>query len=268
MPFSTQGYANLFGGAVGESGLGDLDTDYVRSTPVPITIGGITANSYTPSGSIADVLDKLLYPYQNPVVALKSNVATATRQLGVDSIPTVTLTATLTKKTSPLYKVEFYKGTELINTQEFVDGTLTYTYEYTTPVAETTTFSARVYDRNSKTGTSSITYNFYYPNFSYVTTDEIADITMDNIATNGVIRLEAKANKELNFSGVMSRYAFCYPQAWGEVSSIIDSTGYEYINSFQRVSMTYISGSDNVPMYAYVSKTLATLTNYKYTFKF
>ena len=268
MPFNSQGYGNMFGGVVGEGGLGDLDTDYIRATPVPITIGGITAGTYTPSGSIADALDKLLYPYQNPVVALKSDVATSVRQKGVDSISTMVLTATLTKKTSPLYKVEFYKGNELLDTQECVDGTLVYTYEYTTPITESTTFSARVYDRNSKTGTSSLTYNFYYPNFSCTTLSEVTEVTMDEIVTNGAMRLEVKANKALNFTGVMSRYVFCYPQSWGTISSIVDSTGYEYINSFQRVSLTYTSGVDSVPMYAYISKTLATLTNYKYTFKF
>lgn len=268
MPFNTQGYGNLFGGVVGDGGLGELDTDYVRNTPVPITIGGISAGTYTPSGSIADVLDKLLYPYQNPVVKLTSTVATSTRQLGVDSIDSMVLTATLTKKTSPLFKVEFYMGSTLLDTQEYVDGILTYTYEYIGTITDTTTFSAKVYDRNSKTGTSSLTYNFYYPNFSYAITSEIVDITIDDISTNGIMRLEAKANKTLNFTGVMSRYVFCYPQDWGMLSSIVDDSGYEYLNAFQRVSMTYANGTDSVPMYAYISKEPCTLTNYKYTFKF
>ena len=112
MPFNSQGYGNLFGGAVGEGGLGDLDTDYVRNTAVPITIGGITAGTYTPKGSIADVLDKLLYPYQNPIVSLASDIKTTVRQQGVDTIDSMILTATLTKKTGALWKVEFYKGDE------------------------------------------------------------------------------------------------------------------------------------------------------------
>lgn len=268
MPFNSQGYGNLFGGAVGEGGLGNLDTDYVRNTAVPITIGGITAGTYTPKGSIADVLDKLLYPYQNPVVSLTSDVKTTVRQQGLDTIASMVLTATLTKKTGVLWKVEFYKGNELLDTQEYVDGTNVYTYEYTTTITESTTFTAKVYDRNSKTGTSSLTYNFYYPNFSCTTTNEIADITIDEISTNGAMRLEAKANKTLNFTGTMARYIFCYPQSWGTISSIVDDSGYEYINAFQRVSMTYVSGTTNVPMYAYISKELCTLTNYKYMFKF
>ena len=268
MPFNTQGYGNMFGGVVGEGGLGDLDTDYIRATPVPITIGGISAGTYTPSGSIADVLDKLLYPYQNPVVALSSSIPTTTRQKGVDSINGITLTATLTKKTSPLFKVEFYMGTTLLNTQECVEGTTVYTYEYTGAISDTTTFSAKVYDRNSKTGTSSLTYNFYYPNFSCTTLSEVADITIDEITINGAMRLEAKANKALNFTGVMSRYIFCYPQSWGTISSIIDSSGYEYLSSFQRTSMTYSSGTDSVPYYAYILKEPCTLNAFKMTFKF
>ena len=81
-------------------------------------------------------------------------------------------------------------------------------------------------------------------------------------------KTEAKANKTLNFTGTMARYIFCYPQSWGTISSIVDDSGYEYINAFQRVSMTYVSGTTNVPMYAYISKEPCTLTNYKYMFKF
>lgn len=264
MSFTTE-YNNMFGGVAGEV-IGDLDTDYIRSSPVPITLGGITAGTYTPSGSIADTLDKLLYPYQNPTVSLTSNVSTSTRQKGLDTINGMTLTATCTKKSSPLLKVEFYMGDTLLDTQEYVD-TNVFTYEYTGTVADTTTFSAKVYDNKSKTGTSSLTYNFYYPNFSAVTTNEVLDVTMDEIAS-GTMRLEAKANKTLTFTGTMARYIFCYPASWGTLSSIVDNSGYEYINSFQRVSLTYTSGTENVPMYAYISKTSATLSSYKYTFKF
>jgi hypothetical protein len=149
-----------------------------------------------------------------------------------------------------------------------VSGTGSASTSFASSATDTTTFSAKVYDRNSKTGISSLTYNFYYPNFSCMTTNEVTDVTIDEIVANGAIRLEAKANKTLNFTGVMSRYIFCYPQDWGTISSILDDSGYEYINAFQRVSMTYISGTDNVSMYAYISKEPCTLTNYKYTFKF
>lgn len=267
MPFNTQGFGNMFGGVPANIDTpAQNDLSYVRNTPVPNKIGGIEAGTVF-NTDIAGVLDMLLYPYQNPAVSLTSSVATSTRQKGLDAVEGMTLTATCTKKTSPLFKVEFYMGSTLLDTQEYVD-TNVFTYEYTGEVKDTTTFSAKVYDTRSKTSTSSLTYQFYYPNFNAVTTNEIADVTIDEIVSNGTMRLEAKANKALTFTGNMARYIFCYPQEWGSLSSILDDNGFEYISAFQKVSLTYTSGTDNVPMFAYISKTNVTLTNFKYTFKF
>lgn len=267
MPFNTQGFGNMFGGVPANIDTpAQNDLSYVRTTPVPKTIGGIEAGTVF-NTDIIGVLDALLYPYQNPIVTLTSSVATSTRQKGVDSISGMVLTATCTKKTSPLFKVEFYMGTTLLDSQEYID-TNVFTYEYVGEIKDTTTFSVKVYDTRSKTNTSSLTYNFYYPNFSCVTTNEIADVTMDEIVANGAMRLETKANKSLTFTGNMARYIFCYPQSWGNLSSILDDNGFEYISAFQKVSFTYKSGTDNVPMYAYISKINVTLNNFKYTFKF
>lgn len=267
MPFNTQGFGNMFGGVPANMDTpAQNDLSYVRTTPVPQTIGGIAAGTVFNS-TLPEVIDMLLYPYQNPVVSLSSSVATTTRQKGLDVVNGVVLTANCTKKTSPLFKVEFYMGSTLLDTQEYVDTNI-FTYEYTGEIKDTTTFSAKVYDSRSKTNTSSLTYNFYYPNFSHVTTNEIADITINEIVENGTMRLEAKANKTLTFTGNMARYIFCYPQSWGNITSVLDDKGFEYLPSFKKVSMTYTRGTDNVPMYTYILQEPCTLTNYKMTFKF
>jgi hypothetical protein len=268
MPFNTQGFGNMFGGVPANiDAPSQSDISYVRNTPVPQKVGGIEAGTVF-NTDIIGVIDMLLYPYQNPVVSITSSVKTSTRQKGVDVINGMVLTATCTKKTSPLFKVEFYMGTTLLNSQDCVDGKTVYTYEYTGTITDITTFSAKIYDTKSKTGTSSIKYNFYYPNFSCATTSEIADITIDEIIDNGTMRLEAKANKTITFNGNMSRYIFSYPQAWGNVTSVLDDKGFEYLPSFKKVTMTYISGTDSVPMYSYILQEPCSLTNYKMTFKF
>jgi len=268
MPFNTQGFGNMFGGVPANIDTpAQNDMSYVRTTPVPQKIGGIDAGTVF-NTDIVGVLDMLLYPYQNPSVSLTSNVATTTRQKGLDSIDGIVLTATCTKKTSPLFKVEFYIGSTLLDSQEYEEGKTVYTYEYTETVTDITTFSAKLYDTRSKTGTSSITYNFYYPNFSCVTTNEISNITIDEIVENGTMRLEAKANKTLNFTGNMARYIFCYPQSWGNLTSVLDDKGFEYLPSFKKITMTYTSGTDSVPMYSYILQEPCSLTNYKMTFKF
>lgn len=267
MHFTSDSTCNPFGGVAGEI-IGELDSDYIRNSPIPINIGGITAGTYTPSGSVQDLLDAICYPYQNPTVTLTSTATTTIRQRGVEKIEGMTLTATCTKKTSPLYKVEFYMGSTLLDTQEYLD-TNVFTYEYLGTITETTIFSCKVYDNKSKTGTSSLTFNFYYPNFSCVSVSEITDITMNEIVTNGTMRLETKpTTKTLTYNGTMARYIYCFPSEWGNLSSILDTSGFEYINAFQKVSLTYTSGTDAIPMTMYVSKDACSLTNFKYTFKF
>lgn len=150
MPFNTQGFGNMFGGVPANIDTpAQNDLSYVRTTPVPKTIGGIEAGTVF-NTDIIGVLDALLYPYQNPIVTLTSSVATSTRQKGVDSIGGMVLTATCTKKTSPLFKVEFYIGTTLLDSQEYID-TNVFTYEYVGEIKDTTTFSVKVYDTRSKT---------------------------------------------------------------------------------------------------------------------
>lgn len=266
MPFNTQGFGNMFGGSNQDTPT-TSDLSYIRSTPVPYKVGGIEAGTML-NTDVFGVLDAILFPYQNPTVTLTSTATTTIRQRGVDKIEGMTLTATCTKKTSPLYKVEFYMGSTLLDTQEYLD-TNVFTYEYSGTITETTIFSCKVYDNKSKTGTSSLTFNFYYPNFSCVSVSEITDITMNEIVTNGTMRLEIKsATKTLTYSGTMARYIYCFPSEWGNLSSILDTSGFEYINAFQKISLTYTSGTDATPMTMYVSKDACSLTNFKYTFKF
>ena len=44
-----------------------LNTNYVRPTPSYVTVGGVTAGETTFDGTLAEALDKLFYPYQEPV---------------------------------------------------------------------------------------------------------------------------------------------------------------------------------------------------------
>lgn len=47
------------------SGGSNADVDYVRTTPMPQALGGLTVG-YTPDGSLQELMDDMLYPYQPP----------------------------------------------------------------------------------------------------------------------------------------------------------------------------------------------------------
>ena len=56
--------------------------DYTRSDGIAVNIGGLLAG-FVPSGTVADLLDKMLYPYQPPAFgSFYMNVATTTLEVG------------------------------------------------------------------------------------------------------------------------------------------------------------------------------------------
>jgi hypothetical protein len=66
-------------GQVGPAGYGD--SNYNRPTPVPTTIGGVTAG-HTFVGSVQDALDTLFYPYQAPAFTSFSFSQTSPLEVG------------------------------------------------------------------------------------------------------------------------------------------------------------------------------------------
>lgn len=77
-------------GQAGPAGYGDAD--YNRATPVPTTIGGVSAG-HTFAGTVQDALDTLFYPYQAPAFSSFSFSQTSPLEVG-DTIAAGTKTFT------------------------------------------------------------------------------------------------------------------------------------------------------------------------------
>jgi hypothetical protein len=60
---------------------GEGDVSYVRTTPIPTTLGGATAGT-TFSGTVQDALDIMLYPYQAPAFTSFSFSQTSPLEVG------------------------------------------------------------------------------------------------------------------------------------------------------------------------------------------
>lgn len=82
--------------------VGSFSTDYNRTTPIPIAVGGASVGT-TFSGTVQDALDKILYPTIPPASSL--SVSGATREFG--SSNAVTLTGVATKNTNNILSVQF-----------------------------------------------------------------------------------------------------------------------------------------------------------------
>jgi hypothetical protein len=120
---------------------------YTNLTPVPTTVGGVTAGTTFNGLSMSAVFDLLLYPYTSPISTLSAN--NNPREYG--SSPNVTLSWSITKKSEDIFQT-----TQGVSTGFGIPngGSGTFlnrlgTHSNTPPLSYTNSFTMSVYDTNN-----------------------------------------------------------------------------------------------------------------------
>lgn len=78
---------------------------YSNSTPTPVTIGGIPAGSTFSNLTISQMFDKLLYPYQSPVVSISVSGSNQAEYGYPVPLSSITLNWSVTKKTNDISSI-------------------------------------------------------------------------------------------------------------------------------------------------------------------
>lgn len=118
----------------------EVETEYIRTEPTQVEVGGVKIGT-TFNGTVQDALDKLLYP---PIdVNMTFNIENNDiKELGIVS-KIVILTTEIIKGNAVLSKVNWYKGDELINSQNITESG-TYQCRYTQDISSNTTFTCEL----------------------------------------------------------------------------------------------------------------------------
>lgn len=208
------------------------------------TVGGVSASSdaFSAGTSIENILLDILCPEVKPTMSFSASGA-GYKEVGTKvSSTTLTLKITnLSAQTDTITAVEFYKDSELLGRQEFVEGQNTYTYSWSgseadeangilsTIITSNTTFKGVVYYKDKKQQATSInatsnftfTYKTYYGGLA--TAD---DISGDSIkALSGSIVGSKGSTQKYTLSNKIMVYAI--PKSFGAITKISDvSTGY------------------------------------------
>ncbi len=222
-----------------------------------VEVGGVRSGKTFAQGTkLEDILQNILVKYLAPTVSLSISPATTVYKKG-SSISSVTMTATVTKKSNPITAVEFYVGGVLVDTQIGTTGG-TFTYTHTTAITSDTTFKVIVRDGTSSPEASK---SVVFVNPYYYGASSNATVT----DTTGLSELvETKGNKTKAYT-LSNEYAvFMYPASYGNLKSILDPNNFENLADFNKSTVTIDSVSYNV----YVSKNPITCTNFNYTFKY
>jgi hypothetical protein len=241
-----------------------ITEDFVVTNPMGKVASGVSLQG---RDIVSVVKDMLSVDVPTTISLIGAPSASVLNEKGVSVITDVALTATIALGTGTIEDgadVVFKKDGIAIDTQVYVDGTLTYSYTDTgANVADNTTYSVEVvYTMNETQSTAKkeIAYKFALAMYNGVsTTATIADVT----ALTKVISADNK--QTLTYTADNAYLVFCIPDT-KSVTSIKDSNNFENLDSWSYTTQAVTVGADSVVYKVYVSKTPVTCTNFKYIF--
>ena len=230
---------NLKGGGSGSSEVFD------RTDLTAVTVGGLNSGSSVKDKTTKEVLESILFPYQKPTVSFSISPNTTVYESGT-TVSSIKFTISATKKSDIIQSIKVYDGSTLLTTiTSGVANGGTFTYTYSCNITSNTTLKVEVSDGTS---TVSATKNITFANKSYygfVADGTTVNETVIKALQNNVL----KTSKALNYKGINctnSKIVYAYPQNQGLLSSILDGSGFDYIDSYNCINITVDGVNYNV----------------------
>ena len=230
---------NLKGGGSGSSEVFD------RTDLTAVTVGGLNSGSSVKNKTTKEVLESILFPYQKPAVSFSISPNTTVYENGT-TVSSIKFTISAAKKSDIIQSIKVYDGSTLLTTiTSGVANGGTFTYTYSCNITSNTTLKVEVSDGTS---TVSATKNITFANKSYygfVEDGTIINETVIKALQNNIL----KTSKALNYTGINctdSKIVYAYPQNQGLLSSILDGSGFDYIDSYDCTNTTVDGVNYNV----------------------
>lgn len=228
-----------------------------------VDVGGISSGYTFHAGSTLDeIVSALLVKYYEPEVTFNILPATEYYESGT-STTGIKMSATVVKKSEPISNIDFYiNNTKVYSLDTDTDATLPnggeYSYTYNGTINKDAVFKVVVKDTKTSI-TKTVNIKFVTP-FYYGT----SATPMISTFTGFSKFLGDKTDTTFTVTSTNKYIVFAYNSTYGELTSILDSNGFENIDSFT-FTTTVIDG---VGYNIYATDTKVTCENFKYTLKF
>ena len=247
------------GGSLDGNDLLDEDITFVDQ------MGGIDANTTFPTGTpLEEIIKKMASKLIMPKVTLTSSLSTLVYELGTTVRNGHTLTAKVTRGSSDITKVEFFKNNTSVSTiTSNVSNGGNFTYTDGSNITADVTYKVVVTNVEGKTVSSTLSVKFYNPYYHGVTSKDINTITSTDILTM-TKDVSAKGTKEYKYTSTNERVVIAYDKNYGLLSSILDENSFENLGSFEKKEITIGS----TVYYVYIMTNGCYCSDFKYTFKF
>lgn len=244
-----------FVNAEGSGGDATLENDVTSN----LTVGAIASGTTLERGTtFTEFAQKLLITEIAPTTTFTAS-GSGVKEVGTSVTPTLTLTIN-NKGTGTPIAIKFYNGSTLLDTQDYVDGTNTYTFTMESAVTTTTTVKGVLEYKKSNQSTASIektaTYTFVMA--SYYGPVNVAPTTKaEIIALTKNVKTGKGQTATFNLSNQRSCYA--YPASMGNLTSIKDANNFEYLSSYTKTTVVI----DDVNYNVYTLTDPVTATGFK-----
>jgi hypothetical protein len=201
-------------------------------------IGSVTNGKTYPKGTTLEtIIRDMLISYTPPSISLTTTPSTKLYDIVEDTVSTILLKATATKKSNPITKVSFSVGSTVVNEiTARVAGGGSFQYQYTpeTPINTDTTFKATVTD-GKQTATSTFAIKFVAKSYYGICDANVSDPDATTIKGGTSV---LKDTKNLTYSNITTNWGkvfYAYPKSFGALTYIKDEVNnINYFDSFQR----------------------------------
>lgn len=212
------------------------------------------------------LLQVLNFSYLGPQISLSCSPSTGVREKG-STVASVVMSATTTKRSSPITAVRHYRNGVLVHTEAAANPNgQVEDYTDNTAFSDTMTFYSQVDDGTSVVQSNTITYSYVYPYYygtgaTGKTPAQVAALTKSIIASTSNINVGfTTSNGDV--------YYFAYPASYGALTSILDANGFETFSDWT-LTTANITGLDALAVsyriYSFNNPVIAGSTSY--TFK-
>ena len=236
---------------------GGSSDKFTRDDLTAVTVGGLNSGSSVKDKTTMEVLESILFPYQKPTVSFAISPSTTIYESGT-TVSSITFTINAVKKSNDIQSIKVYDGSTLLTTiTSGVANGGTFTYTYSCNITSNTTLKVEVSDGTSTaSATKNITFG-YKSYYGFVADGTTVNETVIKALQNNVL----KTSKALNYTGINcvdSKIVYAYPKSQGLLSSVLDGSGFDYIDSYDCLTMT-VNGED---YYVYVMIDPTTLDDF------
>lgn len=240
---------------------GSGDAEITENITTNIEVGGVPSGATIAEGTTLTQLAKRMFVKETAPTTTFTASGSGVKEVGTSVTPVLTLVIGSTGTGTP-QSIEFYSGSTLLDTQAYVSGINSYTFTMDA-ISDTTTVKGvlkyKKSDNTNGTVEKTATYTFvmasYYGSVTEAPTDK-AGIT----ALTKAVKNSKGYTATFNLSN--QRSCYCYPASMGNLTSIKDGNGFEYLQSYTKTTVAV----DGVNYNVYTLTDLVTASGFKQTY--